>query len=229
MKVLIVEDDVNIATLVKNSLASCSHTVEIAADGAEGAFLGKSYEYDAIILDNSLPKKDGLTVCSEIRTAGRHTPILFLSVDGEEETKVEAFRRGADDYIVKPFFVDELTARIDAVTRRAGSVKRAILSAGDLTIDLNNHTVTRAGRLVRLTRKEFHLLEYLLRHIGMVMSRAQLMEHIWTADGNPFSNTIEAHVCNLRNKLNAGGLPNMLGNVPGRGYVIDVPDAIARL
>lgn len=229
MKILVVDDDRNVAEAVRSSLVPYSHTVEISSDGADGSFMGRSYDYDAIILDYSMPKKDGLSVCKDIRAAGKNTPILFLSVTDDVETKVAAFEGGADDYMTKPFSFDELRARLDAVTRRSPDVKKSTLSVHDIVADLSIHLVTRAGKRVHLTRKEFHMLEYFMRNIGVIISRAQLMEHIWTADCNPFSNTVEAHIRNLRMKLNAGGKPNLIVNVPGRGYVMDTPKNIARL
>jgi len=229
MKVLIVEDDANTAKVVKDSLAAYSHTVEISDNGSDGLFMAKSYDYDAILLDNSLPGKDGLSVCREIRAAGKNTPIIFMSVDGETDTKLQAFKNGADDYITKPFALDEVRARLDAVTRRTATVKEAALSIADLSIDLNDHTVSRDSRPIHLTRKEFSMLEYFMRNQGKVLSRAQLMEHVWTADGNPFSNTVEAHISNLRNKLNASNKGNLIANIPGQGYVLDTPDKIIRI
>ena len=228
MKFLIVEDDLNAATVVKDSLVAFSHTVEISGDGSDALFLAKSYDYDAILLDNSLPGKDGLSVARELRSAGKATPILFMSVDGETDTKLQAFKNGADDYITKPFALEEMRARIEAVTRRTAVVNQSVLVIHDLSVDLNNHTVTRGGRVIHLTRKEFHMLEYFMRHIGKILSRAQLMEHVWTADGNPFSNTVEAHISNLRNKLNIGHKPNLIANVPGQGYVLDTPENLAK-
>lgn len=229
MKVLVVEDDKNMAQMVKDSLAAYSHTIDVSPDGADGSFLGRSYVYDAIVLDYSLPKKDGLTVCEEIRKAGKTTPILFMSVAGDTETKIAAFKNGADDYITKPFALDELRARLDAITRRSPQLKSHVLSVGDLVLDQDTNSVERAGRMIHLTRKEFHMLQYFMQNVGTVLSRAQLMEHIWTADGNPFSNTVEAHIRNLRKKLTEKGEPNLIINVPGRGYLVDTAEKIAKL
>ncbi|MFA6432696.1 MAG: response regulator transcription factor [Candidatus Paceibacterota bacterium] len=229
MKVLIVEDDRNMAETVKESLAAYSHTVDISPDGADGSFLGRSYAYDAIVLDYSLPKKDGLAVCDEIRKSGKDTPILFMSVSGDTETKIAAFKSGADDYITKPFSLDELRARLDAVTRRSPALKSHTLAIGDLMLDQDTNTVKRGDRAIHLTRKEFHMLQYFMQNAGTVLSRAQLMEHIWTADGNPFSNTVEAHIRNLRKKINSSDAPNLIINIPGRGYLIDTAEKIAKL
>lgn len=229
MKVLIVEDDRNTAETVKSSLAAHAHTVDVSNDGADGSFLAKSYDYDAILLDCAMPKKDGLTVCRELRAAGKNTPIIFMSVTSDPETKVAALREGADDYITKPFSLDELNARLDAVTRRSPQLKRGALAVGDLTLDPNAQTVKRGGRTIHFTRKEFHMLAYFMQNAGTVLSRAQIMEHIWTADGNPFSNTVEAHIRNLRKKLNEKDEPNLIVNVPGRGYILDTPEHLAKL
>ena len=229
MKVLIVEDDRDTAQFVKNGLTSCDHTVEIATDGADGSFMGRSFEYDAIVLDYSLPKKTGLVVCKEVRASGRSTPILFLSVADDSETKLAAFESGADDYLTKPFILKELYARLKAITRRPSQIRKPILHVSDLSLDIEKHSVTRGKEIIRMTRKEFNMLEYLMSNVGIVLSRALLMEHVWTAESNPFSNTIEAHIRNLRKKLNAGGKPNLIANVPGRGYVINTPESLKKL
>ncbi len=220
MKVLIVEDDRNMAELVKDGLMT-AHTVEVATDGAEGSFLARSYDYDAIVLDYSLPKKNGLVVCAEIRAANKTTPIIFLSATDEVEMKVSAFDKGADDYMTKPFSIDELQARLRAIARRPVGLVSSKIQIDDLVLDCDNHDVMRGDQSINLTRKEFGLLEYLMKNPGKVISRAQIMEHVWTADNDPFSNTVEAHISNVRKKLNAEGKPNIVLNVPGRGYMIE--------
>lgn len=221
MKILVVEDDIDTAEMVREGLAADSHTVEVATDGADGSFLGRGYDYDAIILDYSLPKKNGLTVCGEIRSVGRKTPIIFLSATDDTETKIIALDKGADDYVTKPFSFSELYARVRAIARRPVEISRPMYSVDDLTLDCKRQTVTRGKKDIHLTRKEFGLLEYFMRHSGIVLSRALLMEHVWTADSDPFSNTIEAHIRNLRKKINANGKANLIFNIPGRGYVIE--------
>ena len=222
MKILIVEDDKDISRILKDGLSSDSFTVEIAEDGNEGSFLARSYKYDAIILDNSLPKKSGLALCKEIRTAGKSVPIIFLSVTSDTDTKVAALEAGADDYMTKPFSITELRARLKAIARRPEEVKpQDHLVAGVLSLDVNKQVVTRGNKNIALTRKEFAVLEYLIRNSGTVLSRTSIMEHAWTADSDPLSNTVEAHIRNLRKKLNLGGKPNVIINVPGRGYVIE--------
>jgi two-component system OmpR family response regulator len=228
MKVLIVEDDRELAEMIRVGLASRSNTVEVAADGVNGSFLGRSFDYDAIVLDYSLPKKDGLTVCKEIRASGKKTPIIFLTVANDMDTKIAAFEKGADDYITKPFSLEELYARLHAVARRPQPLSQTILEVGDLMINSEKNIATRGKTALHLTRKEFNLLEFLMKHQGTIQSRAMLMEHVWTADSNPFSNTVEAHVRNLRKKICVGGKPDLIANIQGRGYVIDTPENLRR-
>lgn len=225
---LIIEDDKNTAEIVKDGLIADYHTVEIALDGAEGSFLARSYEYDVIILDYSLPKKNGLTVCREIRESGKTTPILFLSMTDDNDTKIKAFESGADDYVTKPFSLTELYARIKAVTRRPQNISDPILKVHDLCMDTRKNIVTRNDKPIHLTRKEFSLLEYFMRNTGILLSRALIMEHVWTADSDPFSNTVEAHIRNVRKKINMDNYPNLIANVPGRGYIMDTPENISK-
>ena len=229
MKILIIEDDRSTAEMIRNGLASEDHVVEIAEDGASGAIMGRSFDYDAIILDYSLPKKNGLTVCHEIRSSGKSTPIIFVSINDDPEIKIGAFENGADDYVIKPFVFRELQARLHAISRRPNLTKKQLLKIGDLVLDIDKHTLTRAGKRIHTTRKEFSLLEYFMKNAGTILSRALLMEHVWTADSNPFSNTVEAHIGNLRRKLNAGKKPNLIINVPGRGYVMDTPQNLKKI
>jgi len=229
MKILIVEDDRDTAELIRSWLESNGNIAEVAENGADGSFMARSFDYDAVILDYSLPKKDGLAVCREIRAAHRTSPILFLSITGDTDTKVAALEAGADDYMTKPFALKELNARLQAIARRpAVAVKKTVLTVHDLTLDTERHTALRGDTRLRMTRKEFGVLEYLMRHSGTVISRALLMEHVWTAESNPFSNTVEAHVRNLRKKLNAGAKPDLILNLPGRGYIIDSPENLAK-
>ncbi len=224
MKILAVEDDKIIADILKSGLTSESHTVEIAEDGHIGSFLSRSYDYDAIILDHTLPKKSGLDLCKEIRASGKTVPIIFLSVTSDADTKVSALESGADDYMTKPFSLVELNARLRALARRPHEIKKQnILTLGDIVLDKDKQTVFRGKTNIKLTRKEFGVLEYMLRHVDILLSRTSIMEHVWTADSDPFSNTVEAHIRNLRRKLNAGKKPNMITNLQGRGYTLSLP------
>ncbi len=229
MKILVVEDDRAVADMVKNGLESDLHTVEIATDGAEGSFLARSYDFDTIILDYSLPKKDGLVVLDEVRRAGKVTPVIFLSATHDVPIKVSAFTKGADDYMTKPFSIDELKARIKAVGRRPTQRKKVDLQVSDLVLDLVKQTLKRGKKNIRLTRKEFGLLEYMMQNAGIILSRAMLLEHVWTAESDPLSNTIEAHIRNVRKKISIRGKPELIANVQGRGYIMDEPEKIRRL
>jgi two-component system, OmpR family, copper resistance phosphate regulon response regulator CusR len=224
MKVLIVEDDQGIAELLKEGLSAESHSVEIANNGADGSFLARSYDYDAIVLDHSLPKKNGIVVCKEIRAAGKTTPVLFLSITEDTDIKVEAFNAGADDYVTKPFSVKEFSARLKAIGRRSDRMTSTQIQVRDLVLDTETGAVHRAGKLIKLTRKEYSLLEYFMKHPHAVLSRPLIMEHVWAADQDPFSNTVEAHIRNLRKKINEGCKPALIINIPGRGYILDRPD-----
>ena len=221
MKILIVEDEKKLRDLLKQILES-EFVLDFASDGEEGAYLAQTNDYDLIVMDNLMPRKNGLEACREIRADGVKTPILFLSVKTEVVTKVDALNAGADDYLTKPFAVEELLARIRALLRRPPRMKAEILTADNLTLDVRKHKVSRGDRKdIRLTRKEFMLLEYLLRNKGAVMSRAMIMEHVWDINADPFSNTIEAHILSLRKKIDLPGEKKLIITVPGCGYKIE--------
>ena len=224
MKILVVEDDRAISEAIQHGLMADSHTVEVAEDGQEGSFLARSYIYDAIVLDYSLPKKSGLLLCKEIRASGRSMPILFLSVTSDAETKVNALNEGADDYMTKPFSMSELRARIKALGRRPVNTKQSsIITIDDLSLDTDKQSVHRGSKKIHLTRKEFAVLEYMMRNQGTILSRPLIMEHVWTAESDPLSNTVEVHVRNIRRKISTGKKSELISNIPGRGYIIDVP------
>jgi two-component system OmpR family response regulator len=152
-----------------------------------------------------------------------------MSVTDDPETKISALREGADDYVTKPFSLEELGARLDAVTRRAPQINSSVLSVGGIRLDQDSNAVSRGERDIHLTRKEYQMLRYFMKNTGTIISRAQLLEHIWTADGNPFSNTIEAHIRNLRRKLCEGDEPDLIMNLPGRGYIFDTLKSLKKL
>jgi DNA-binding response OmpR family regulator len=227
MKILIIEDDRGTAQIVADRLRNDLHTIDIAYDGEEGSFLGRSFAYDCIVLDYILPKKDGAKVLREIRDSGRTTPIIFLSVNDETVSKVFALENGADDYLAKPFSLDELRARINCLTRRPNQIQSHILSVDNLSLNTKNHCVTRAGKRIRLTRKEYSLLEYFMRHVGVVLERTSILEHVWSLDCDPLSNTIETHIMYLRKKICVDEEPNLIANLSGRGYMMDNRENIA--
>lgn len=222
MKMLIVEDDPEILEFIKLGFQAEGFTVDTAIDGHTGSFTARTNPYDIILLDYSLPKKNGLEVCRELRENGFHTPIIFLSVIDNLQKKVDAFSRGADDYMTKPFSFDELKARVRALLRRPHKLENPVITLGELTLDTEKYTVTRASTQLYLTKKEYSLLEYLMRNPGIAVSRSMIMEHVWNADSDPFSNTVEAHILKLRKKLNEGGKKDVIRNIPGRGYIIDM-------
>lgn len=221
MRILVVEDDEKIRDFLKKSLEAECFSVDAVEDGLEGYQLGQLNAYDFIILDNVLPNMNGLEICSRLRQEQKNTPILILSVQTEVDIKVRALDAGADDYLTKPFSLQELTARIRALMRRPAQVEEEVLVVQDITLDTKRHVVLREKVEVHLTRKEFMLLEYLMRNVGAVLSRAMIMEHVWDMYADPFSNTIESHILSLRRKLGSKKESPIIHTVAGRGYKID--------
>lgn len=221
MKILTVEDDTDIREFITLGFESEGFTVDHASDGKTGSYMARVNPYDLIILDNSLPQKSGLDVCSEIRGSGSSVPIIFLSVIDDTNVKIDGLGRGADDYLTKPFHFEELLARARALLRRPRKIENPIITIGELTLDTEKRVLTRAGVTLYLTRKEYSLLEYLMKNPGVAVSRSMIMEHVWKANSDPFSNTVEAHILNLRKKINVGDQRDVIKNVPGRGYMID--------
>ncbi len=219
MKLLIIEDDSSIRNVLQMSLKSMNFIVDSAEDGDQGSYLARTNNYDLIVLDNILPKKLGKQVCKEIREAGKNTPIILLSMKSDVLEKVAVLDAGADDYMTKPFSFEELLARIRALTRRPNNVSEKIFNIKDIELNTDRHVVLKSGKEIELTKKEFTLLEYLLKNKEKVVSRGQIMEHVWDINADPFSNTIESHIVNLRKKI---GDPNkkIIKNIPGRGYKI---------
>jgi len=222
MRILLVEDDEAILTSLRTRLKSEGFTVDMEKDGIRGSFLARTSNYDVIILDYVLPRKNGRKICQEIRARGTTTPIIIISVQTEIPTRVEILNMGADDYLIKPFPFEELLARIRAVLRRPHQIKEEILSIDNLVLDSVRCNVERGSKKIKLTKKEFSLLEYMLRHKGVVLSRGTLMEHVWDIHGDLFSNTIETHILNLRKKIDQPGAKKLIHTLSGRGYKIDL-------
>lgn len=222
MKILIIEDNREITSFVRDNLTEDSFMVDIAYDGGAGSFLARTNPYDTIIIDHSLPVKNGLDVCEEIRASHIDTPIIFLTVDNSIKKKVYTLEKGADDYMTKPFSIEELKARIYALARRPRKIESHVLSVDDLVLNTHTKTVHRGGKPIYLTRKTYNLLEYLMRNKGVVLSRGAIMEYVWNSESDPFSNTVEAHILNLRKKINIDGKKDILRNIAGRGYIIDL-------
>ena len=224
MRILVVEDDDDIRDFIKMGLESELYVVDTASNGEQGSYIARTNEYDVIILDLSMPKKDGFAVCSDIRKNNNSVPIIILSVIFDPMTKIRLLNAGADDYVTKPFSFHELLARIRAVIRRPHVILPDFMEVGDITLDTLRQRVTKTGKVIYLTRKEFSLLEFLMRHPGIVISRSMIMEHVWNADTDPFSNTIEAHILNVRRKIDSNSSQKFIHTVPGRGYKFELVD-----
>lgn len=220
MKILIIEDELNIANFIKASLESQLYIVDVASDGERGAFLGGQGNYNLIILDYLLPLKNGLDVIKEIR---RHkkTPILMLTICGDFNCKEQAFNLGADDFLTKPFLLEELFLRTRALIRRPPETIAELLRVETLSVNLNKQIVRRQGRTINLTRKEYSILEYLMRHRGEIKSRETIMEGVWDINADPFSNTLDTHIVNLRHKIKLTGERELIHTFAGRGYKLD--------
>jgi two-component system copper resistance phosphate regulon response regulator CusR len=226
MRILIIEDDSDTLEFLTKSLKEKGFAVDAAEDGEEGSYLARTNDYDLIILDYGLPKKDGFVVCREIREqehdTRKHTPIIMLSITGDAPIKIEGLSHGADDYVTKPFFFDEVLARVQAILRRPRIRESSRITIDNLIIDSDRQEVIRGKESVYLTRKEFALLEFLARHSGQVVSRSAIAEHVWDINADPFSNTIETHILNLRKKIDRTAKRKLIHSVPGRGYKIDL-------
>lgn len=224
MRVLIVEDEPNLRQQLQNTLEGAGYAVDTAGDGEEGLFLGETENYDAIVLDLGLPEIDGLTVLDRWRKQGKVTPVLVLTARDSWSDKVAGLDAGADDYVAKPFQTEELIARLRALIRRASGNASSELIAGDVRLDTRSGKVTLSGDPVKLTAQEYKLLSYLLHHKGKIVSRTELIEHIYDQDFDRDSNTIEVFVTRIRKKLGQ----DVITTIRGLGYSLDDPDAPPR-
>ncbi len=225
MRLLIVEDDVDLNRQLVAALEEAGYAVDKAFDGEEGHFLGDTEPYDAIVLDIGLPKKDGLSVLEEWRRAGRKTPVLLLTARGSWSDKVHGFDAGADDYVAKPFHMEEVLARLRALMRRAAGHATSELACGAVRLDTRSSRVTVDGNPIRLTSHEYRLLSYMMHHQGRIVSRSELVEHIYDQDFDRDSNTVEVFVGRLRKKLGV----DIIQTVRGLGYLIAPPGSPAPL
>lgn len=222
MRILLIEDEQKLAQAIKSGLEQETMAVDVASDGEYGLDMALGEDYDLIILDLMLPKLSGQKICTRLRKSGNNTPVLMLTAMSETSDKVDGLNLGADDYLTKPFDFDELLARIRALTRRDGG-KRIVLQVADLELDTITFQVTRAGKLIKLSKKEYALLEYLMLHKNTVISKDRLITHIWDFQADVLPNTVEVMMTNLRKKIDKPFAKNkqLLSTVRGFGYKIE--------
>ena len=220
MKILVVEDDKTVGQYVKRGLEEARYHADLVGDGEEGLRLASSGHYDLIVLDLRLPKLSGQDVLRVLRDRGNAVPVLVLTAQDTVDFKVQALRMGADDYVTKPFALEELLARVEALGRRPKALSPPVIELGDLTLDTGSREVRRSGRLIDLTPKEYAVLEYLMRHHGRVMSRTLITEYAWDYHFDPGTNIVDVVITRLRKKIDGGRGPKMIHTVRGVGYVL---------
>lgn len=222
MKLLVVEDEHRIAQAVKKGLEQEHYVVDLAYDGIEGFDLASDGSYDCIILDLMLPGMDGITICKTLRNDKNHTPVLMLTAKGELRDKVNGFANGADDYLTKPFAFEELLARVRVLTKRPKTIINPVLTIGDLSLNPHTYEITRKKKSISLSSKEFALLEYLMRHPNAVLTKDQIISHVWEYTADILPNTVEVYMKNLRNKIDVPfpSAKPLLQTVRGFGYKI---------
>ena len=220
MKILVVEDDRKVAGFIEQGLKEEGYVVDVASDGEEAGTLAHVYEYDIILLDVVLPKKNGFQVAMELRREGRNTPILMLTSRDATEDVVRGLDAGADDYLAKPFRFDELLARIRALARRGGAERMEVLRYGPLTLDRLRHQVLAKERPLDLTPREFQIVEFFLLHPEQVVRRTTLLEKVWDMHFDPESNVVDVHVGNVRRKLQKASGENLIQTVRGVGFIL---------
>jgi two-component system copper resistance phosphate regulon response regulator CusR len=224
VKILVVEDDRKVAGFIEQGLREEGYAVDVAPDGEEATMLAHVYDYDVIVLDVMMPKKNGLQVAAELRREGRTTPILMLTARDATEDKVRGLDVGADDYLTKPFKFEELLARVRALVRRGGSKRTELMSYGPIELDRLKHKVRVKGGNVDLSPKEFHLLEHFLLKPEQVVRRTELLEKVWDMHFDPESNVVDVHVGNLRRKLRAAAGIELIHTVRGVGFSLHQPE-----
>ncbi|PKM72297.1 MAG: DNA-binding response regulator [Firmicutes bacterium HGW-Firmicutes-16] len=220
MRLLLVEDDKSILTATAKGIEKSGYSVDICGNGPDAQSLIFLCEYDCIILDIMLPGIDGLTILKNMRNKGNQTPVLLLTAKDTVADRVKGLDCGADDYMIKPFSLDELMARLRALMRRQSSERKNELSIADLTVDLSNHCVRRADKELKLTSKEFAILEYLLRNKNRLLTRTQIVDHVWNYDFDCSSNIVDVYIRYLREKIDDGFEKKLIGTVRGSGYII---------
>jgi two-component system, OmpR family, response regulator len=218
MNILFIEDEPKIANFVQAGLKEQGFIVDYYDNGNDGYTRAMDNEYDAIVLDIMLPGKDGLAILNGLRRAGRNVPVILLTARNELDDRLEGLNLGADDYIAKPFFVEELVARIQAVVRRSTGERQNLIVIGPLKLDRITREVTCDGRVIELTTREFNMMEYLMRSPGRVFTRTQILEHVWGYDFNPNTNVVDVCIQRIRKKMDGMGGDNWIESVRGVGY-----------
>lgn len=220
MRILVIEDEAKVGAFIRRALEEESAAVDLCADGGEGLEWALGGSYDAIVLDLMLPNMPGLEILKRIRKEGLQTPVLILTARSQVDQRVQGLDAGADDYLTKPFAIEELLARIRVLLRRGSGEAKGILQVDDLVLNPASREVTRGGQRIELTSKEYALLEYLMRNHGRVLTRPMISEHVWNLDFDTFTNVIDVYVNYLRNKIDRGHERKLIHTVRGSGYVL---------
>lgn len=222
MRILVVEDETKVGCFIKRALEEESYAVDLCEDGLQGLDMALSGTYDLIVIDLMLPGLPGLEVLTRLRKEKIHTPVLILTAQSKVDQRVKGLDAGADDYLTKPFAIDELLARVRALLRRGTSDVPGVLQIDDLVLNPATREVTRGGQRIDLTVKEYALLEYFLRHAGRVLTRPTISEHVWNQDFDTFTNVIDVYVNYLRNKIDRGRAHKLIHTIRGSGYMLKV-------
>jgi len=220
MRILVVEDDAALASFIRKGLEAECHAVDVASEGNQGQAMAMQIDYDLVVLDLNLPGVDGLSVLKSVRQRKANLPVMILTARSRVEDRVQCLDSGADDYLVKPFSYLELSARTRALLRRIQLPLQSVLTVGDLTLDRVERKVSRAGRPIELTNREFGLLEYLMRNAGRRMTRAMIIEHVWNLTFDSTTNVVDVYINYLRRKVDDGFSPPLIRTVRGVGYQI---------
>jgi two-component system, OmpR family, response regulator len=226
MKILLVEDEAKIAAFARKGLEEAGFVVDHADHGDDGFHLATTGSYDVIVLDIMLPGRDGISILRQLRERKNATPVILLTARSELNERLDGLNQGADDYLTKPFFIEELIARVHALMRRASGNEISVLNLADLSVNLITREITRGGEAIELTTREFALLTYLMRSPGRVYTRTQIHEHVWNYDFDPGTNLVDVYIQRVRKKLGGGGKPALIETVRGVGYrMVKSPEA----